>query len=1339
MAFTPRAGRAVISLGVDGAASSKKDIDSVGDSLKKVADSSFSKLSGQVSSIQSHIGGLKSTFADLAQLTVAGVGAGAFIGMIQGSIDAADNLNDLSKSTGVTLANLSGLKLAAQQSGGDLEGIADSINKLSVAMGKDAERFAKLGVTAKDPLEAFEQLADVFTAIEDPQTRAALGAAALGKSWASAAPLLSEGGEKIRQMVDRGSELSDMTQEMADRADEFNDTMAEMGTAVEGAKNKIAADMLPALTQITTAITDAYVESGLLSAALIGIGGAMAHAFTDEFSSAEVKLRNLKGELDVLKNYQLNAKESIPILGSMLWGSEAAWDFEIASKQKEIDNLLARPAAQRAAAQAKVAADRAAAEAKAATDKAAADKAAAFLKGEAAAKAEAAAALRQKEAYTALTSSIKGRVAETERELAGLAPLNEAEKMQIDLTERLLTGKLKLSPVQKAEYEGMLKRLGVNLKLVDAQNMVTKANEAAAKRDSEFYETLRKGTSSLDDQIKTLEHEIATYGIAESAVHQLSLAKLEAELAAGPASYAALIALDAQIEKTKALISLSGKKEALDVSKKMADEMISDSKRMADSIEHNLSDALMRGFESGKGFLENLRDTAKNMFKTLILQPTISGIMAPISGALAGAFMPSMAQAAAGSSGSSAVGSIAGGMLGAGGLSGSIAAGAGWLTGATTLGGSLTAGASLVGTGTLAGGLTGAGMIVGALAPIALGIAAAVAIWKKLDTSGTKHTGGASRATADGVYTVSAESLNFQGTVASKATEEMTAGLASGIVKILDSTATSFGKTAGYTAATAFADDTSKDGAWGALLIEKMGQQVVDWQDARTSRWAPKEFADGEAGKAQYLSALSGSVRTALDGIGLPEWARKMLDQLGGAPSLENMAKVVETINATQRALVTMGERMSGFANLSGEAANALLTAAGGIDALSNSASAYYDNFYSEGEKTAAVTAQIASALAAVGVSMPATRAEFRAQVDANLALGATAAPAVAVLLGVAGAFAQINPAAVEAAESLSGVQNTLADARNVLSDAYDREADAIKATTERMGAFATGLRGLRDTALLGSLSPLTPQQKYAEARTQYEKVLAGARAGDETAQGKYEAAYTAFLTASQLVNASGAAYQRDFAYAQAQTEEAIVWAEKQVDVSKASLTALQAQVSGLITINTSVLSVSEAINKLTAAMGVNGVGGTAQSGAIESLYQTLLGRQPEATGLQFWQGQLAKGVSITDISAAIGQSAEFAGRAAGAPAPSFAAINYSSMGNSAMAPLVAEIKSLRASNEAMLAEMKQLRADAREQSVAGIGANFDANGRAADKMVEATLAAARIAAQARESKVEPV
>lgn len=100
----------------------------------------------------------------------------------------------------------------------------------------------------------------------------------------------------------------------------------------------------------------------------------------------------------------------------------------------------------------------------------------------------------------------------------------------------------------------------------------------------------------------------------------------------------------------------------------------------ANSIEQSLTDALLRGFESGKDFAENFRDTLKNMFMTLVLRPLIQPVMGSIAGLIAG-FMPGSAGAAGGGLGSlgdavSLGSQLLGGTMGFGNVLGTAAANA---------------------------------------------------------------------------------------------------------------------------------------------------------------------------------------------------------------------------------------------------------------------------------------------------------------------------------------------------------------------------------------------------------------------------------------------------------------------------------------------------------------------------------------------------------------------------------------------------------------------------------------------------------------------------------------
>jgi len=183
-------------------------------------------------------------------LSIAGITA-----MIKSTIDAQDHLNDLAKTTRLSVEELSGLASAAKKSGSDLDGTAKAINKLAVEMGKHSEKFAALGVTAKDPLQAFGQLADIMNAIDDPQKRAAVGAIALGKGWADAAPLMAEGGKAIKELIAQGAALSKVTTESAKRADEFNDKWQDLKTIAGGFFTSTVNPIVSGLLKIHNALS----------------------------------------------------------------------------------------------------------------------------------------------------------------------------------------------------------------------------------------------------------------------------------------------------------------------------------------------------------------------------------------------------------------------------------------------------------------------------------------------------------------------------------------------------------------------------------------------------------------------------------------------------------------------------------------------------------------------------------------------------------------------------------------------------------------------------------------------------------------------------------------------------------------------------------------------------------------------------------------------------------------------------------------------------------------------------------------------------------------------------
>ncbi len=235
-------------------------------SIKLVAD--IADLQRKMQEAQKSVSGSMENIGKAASLArtalmglAAGFSVGALASFVKSSIDAADRLNDLAASTGIAVDRLAGLQYAAKMSGTDIEGLASTLNKLSVNIANNSQKFAALGITARDPVEALKQLATVFGQIQDPQLRAAFGAEALGKSWSSAAPLLEEGAGGIQRLVEEGQKLNGITPEMAKQASEFNDELDKMATRAQGAALALSGPLIKAFN----ALND-KVKSGIESA-----------------------------------------------------------------------------------------------------------------------------------------------------------------------------------------------------------------------------------------------------------------------------------------------------------------------------------------------------------------------------------------------------------------------------------------------------------------------------------------------------------------------------------------------------------------------------------------------------------------------------------------------------------------------------------------------------------------------------------------------------------------------------------------------------------------------------------------------------------------------------------------------------------------------------------------------------------------------------------------------------------------------------------------------------------------------------------------------------------------
>lgn len=163
-----------------------------------------------------------------------------------------------------------------------------------------------------------------------------------------------------------------------------------------------------------------------------------------------------------------------------------------------------------------------------------------------------------------------------------------------------------------------------------------KSQEAFARDQKDAAKAVQQEADAIADQATRLREQTEEYGLSADALHALEQSRLDVAIAAAEqlevekelagASNDEIAAIWDKIDALKGLKAARAgffdRKAAVDSAKVAVDEW----QRASADIERSLTDALMRGFEGGKGWADNFLDTLKNLFGSLVLKPIIQPI-----------------------------------------------------------------------------------------------------------------------------------------------------------------------------------------------------------------------------------------------------------------------------------------------------------------------------------------------------------------------------------------------------------------------------------------------------------------------------------------------------------------------------------------------------------------------------------------------------------------------------------------------------------------------------------------------------------------------------------------
>lgn len=967
--------------------------------------------------MQSTATGLASSLASIG----AGLSVGALVAFVKSTNDAVDALNDIKDATGASIENISALEDVAARTGTSMDTVTNALVKFNGALkdakpGSGAEQAIRaLGLSVADlknldPAEALLETAKALNTFEDDANKARLVQELFGKSLKDVAPLLKD-------LADQGKLVATVTTQQAEEAEKFNKELFNLQKNVSDASRSLVGPLVSSLNEVIAKFKEARAA-----------GDSMLGAAWDR--------------------YWDNVRSVYGMEPSNKGGASGSWGDPMPAAPKPKIGPLGDPAAEKAAAEAIKRAQQE--------------------------------GTRELAEQARLLAELSGYSASFEKDMARLDAMYKSGKIGIEELDRAQVALWEKQPAIKAIVDETAKAWE------DQSKAAAKAMADVTRDYDNYVKALQSSADSVAQQVQRLQDEEAAALLAAGgnmslaqAIELVTVARLQEKQAAAltAGDQEAADAIKAEIEARTTLAELirgkdvreSMDKAAADAAKQANEEW----RRASQDIEKSITDALLRGFESGKGFAENLRATVVNMFQSLVLRPLVSAAVSPLAQGLAGGGQAGGGQAGGGFGGVSSIFSninggltsyLAGGLASVGNLFGSnaVSSFAAGMANKSVMGPAIAAYTEAAAAATAAGNSAAAASYATTAKGLSAGSSTAGSLgWIGWVLAGMQASGDMYDAGSrwDNKYTALDPGQTIKGDLLSALGVD---GRTSAVLTGSSLQQAIFNKMFGEGA-----KEINASGITGTFSGDMFsGQSYQEW--SRSGSWfksgsSGTDYAALDSSYSASLGKIYGSVTRSTaalaESLGLPtgqilgyvksiradssQLTADGLKSLFGNIADELAATVVtnpfikegeRASEALSRLSTSLGTVNAAFDQLDkaavsaslvgGDAASKLLELMGGVEAFNATTLGYYQTYYTEQERNAKTAEQLAQIFADLGIAMPDTLEEFRALVDAQDITAASGREAYAALMGVNEAFATVANSAAKAAQELIKTMN---------------------------------------------------------------------------------------------------------------------------------------------------------------------------------------------------------------------------------------------------------------------------------------------------------------------------
>jgi len=634
--------------------------------------SAIDNVSRTLDGIKGSFGRLENSYARLTQLA-AGFGValsvGALKSYIDGVIDATARLDDLAEQSGATVEALSKINQVAKIGGHDIGAASDAIATLAKRLnGVDdeskgaAQALADIGLSIDDvrkgdPGEVFIDIARRMGEYGNSLGKTQRAQELYGKGAAVLLPFMND-------IAEAGELVANVTAEQASAAERYQKSVNRLAMETEKLGKSITKSLLPVMQDVVDFLTDLKKGSdtlgtneGITEWARTGVLGVAG--LYDIIKDTLALMSQVPRSVAVVVNDLVTVARIAGEIGTtftLSGGQRAAESIQrilserrgfVEAANEDMESRLGRPSDMQERLRAQFEKSASVRNAIQAGIDGGADIGRRPVRptlGARGAESKKDGAGKASNDYLNLITSIRERTAALQLEAEATDKVAESDKTAAKIAVDLAAGKLTLTIQQRASIDAALAEQRVQERQIELNKIAAaQLQEDIRVRKARTDEALKRA-DAVEEEVRRQREANEEIGLEAEALEAVRDARMadtiairERQLAVAQLtsdSAAEIEALREEVEALRTLRNLRSEGAIRQRAASAAKEMEAEAKRAADNIERSLTDALMRGFESGKSAGENFRDTLYNMFRTLVLRPIIEAQVKPIAGAV---------------------------------------------------------------------------------------------------------------------------------------------------------------------------------------------------------------------------------------------------------------------------------------------------------------------------------------------------------------------------------------------------------------------------------------------------------------------------------------------------------------------------------------------------------------------------------------------------------------------------------------------------------------------------------------------------------------------------------